>query len=49
MCVCTCLLQAMESKLLAGGKNIVDRSDQAKKELETKRQEVIEQQVSAEF
>ena len=33
----------MESKLLAG--NIVDRSDEAKRALELKRQEVIEQKV----
>ena len=33
----------MESKLLAGGKNIVDRTDQQKKILEKQRQEMIEQ------
>ena len=37
-------IKAMESKLLAG--NIVDRTDETKKALEKKRQEVIEQKVS---
>ena len=35
----------MESKLLAGGKNIVDRTDEQKKILEKQRQEMIEQKV----
>lgn len=37
----------MESKLLAGGKNIVDRTDDAKRALDKKRQEVIEQKVDS--
>ena len=36
-------IEAMESKLLGG--NIMDRSDEAKKALEMKHQEVIEQKV----
>ena len=36
-------ITAMESKLLGG--NVKDRSDEAKKALERKRQEVIEQKV----
>lgn len=37
-------IKAMESKLLAG--SIVDRTDETKKALEKKKQEVIEQRVS---
>lgn len=37
-------IKAMESKLLAGG-NIVHRTDETKKALDIKRQEVIEQKV----
>ena len=33
----------MENELLAGGKNIVDRTDEQKKILEKQRQEMIEQ------
>ncbi len=36
-------IKAMESKLLAG--NLIDRTDETKKALEMKRQEVIEQKV----
>ena len=36
-------IKAMESKLLAG--NLVDRTDETKRALELKRQEVIEQKV----
>lgn len=36
-------IKAMESKLLAG--NLLDRSDETKKALEAKKQEVIEQRV----
>ena len=36
-------IKAMESKLLAG--NVLDRSDETKKALEAKKQEVIEQRV----
>lgn len=36
-------IKAMESKLLAG--SVLDRSDETKKALEKKRQEVIEQKV----
>lgn len=39
-------IKAMESKLLAG--SILDRSDETKKALEAKRQEVIEQRVQFE-
>lgn len=35
----------MESKLLAGGKNIIDRTDEQKRVLEKRRQEMIEQKV----
>ncbi len=38
-------LQAMESKLLAGGKNIIDKTDEQQKALERQRQEMIEQKV----
>lgn len=36
-------LQAMESKLLVGGKNIVDHTNEQQKMLELKRQEIAEQ------
>ena len=35
--------QAMESKLLVGGKNIVDRTNEQQRMLEQKRQEIAEQ------
>lgn len=35
--------QAMESKLLVGGKNIVDHTNEQQKILEQKRQEIAEQ------
>lgn len=35
--------QAMESKLLVGGKNIIDHTNEQQKMLETKRQEIAEQ------
>lgn len=37
------LSQAMESKLLVGGKNIIDHTNEQQKMLETKRQEISEQ------
>lgn len=37
------LTQAMESKLLVGGKNIVDHTNEQQKILEQKRQEIAEQ------
>lgn len=37
------LMQAMESKLLVGGKNIVDHTNEQQKILEQKRQEIAEQ------
>ncbi|GAB5569298.1 kinesin-like protein KIF3B [Prionailurus iriomotensis] len=40
------LTQAMESKLLVGGKNIVDHTNEQQKILEQKRQEIAEQIVS---
>lgn len=33
----------MESKLLVGGKNIIDHTNEQQKMLETKRQEIAEQ------
>lgn len=36
-------LQAMESKILAGGKNIIDHTNEQQKMLELKRQEIAEQ------
>lgn len=36
-------LQAMESKLLVGGKNIIDHTNEQQKMLEMKRQEIAEQ------
>ena len=38
-----CLCQAMESKLLVGGKNITDHTNEQQKMLEMKRQEIAEQ------
>ena len=35
--------QAMESKLLVGGKNIVDHTNEQQRMLELKRQEIAEQ------
>lgn len=37
------LPQAMESKLLVGGKNIIDHTNEQQKMLESKRQEIAEQ------
>lgn len=37
------LLQAMESKLLVGGKNIVDHTNEQQRMLQQKRQEIAEQ------
>lgn len=39
----------MESKLLAGGKNIIDRTDEQQKALERQRQEMIEQKVQIQY
>lgn len=39
------VLQAMESKLLMGGKNIVDHTNEQQRALEQKRQELLEQAV----
>lgn len=39
------LLQAMESKLLCGGKNIVDHTNEQQRALEQRRLEIAEQQV----
>jgi kinesin-II 95 kDa subunit len=36
-------IRAMESKLLCGGKNIIDHTNEQQKELEIKRQEIMEQ------
>lgn len=36
-------IQAMESKLLVGGKNIVDHTNEQQRMLELKRQEIAEQ------
>lgn len=38
-----CFSQAMESKLLVGGKNIIDHTNEQQKMLEMKRQEIAEQ------
>lgn len=38
--------QAMESKLLVGGKNIIDHTNEQQKMLETRRQEIAEQVTS---
>lgn len=38
-----CFLQAMESKLLVGGKNIIDHTNEQQKMLEVKRHEIAEQ------
>lgn len=38
-----CVSQAMESKLLVGGKNIIDHTNEQQKMLEMKRQEIAEQ------
>lgn len=43
MAVCVCVLQAMESKLLVGGKTIMDHTNEQQKMLELKRQEIAEQ------
>ena len=39
------LVQAMESKLLRGGTNIVDHTNEQQRALERHRQEIAEQQV----
>lgn len=39
-CLCS---QAMESKLLVGGKTIIDHTNEQQKMLELKRQEIAEQ------
>lgn len=41
--------QAMESKLLVGGKNIVDHTNEQQKILEQKRQEIAEQVTLSSF
>ena len=38
-------VQAMESKLLCGGRNIVDHTNEQQRALEQRRQEIAEQQV----
>ena len=43
------LVQAMESKLLRGGTNIVDHTNEQQRALEQRRQEIAEQQVSQLF
>ena len=43
---CALSEQAMESKLLRGGKNIVDHTNEQQRALEQRRQEIAEQQVS---
>lgn len=43
MAVRVCVLQAMESKLLVGGKTIMDHTNEQQKMLELKRQEIAEQ------
>jgi hypothetical protein len=40
------VFQAMESKLLCGGKNIVDHTNEQQRALEQRRHEIAEQQVS---
>lgn len=40
------MFQAMESKLLVGGKNIVDHTNEQQRALEQRRQEILEQAVS---
>lgn len=40
---CVLLVQMMESKLLVGGKNIVDHTNEQQRMLEQKRQEIAEQ------
>jgi len=42
-------LQAMESKLLCGGKNIIDHTNEQQRALEQRRQEIAEQQVLQQF
>ena len=39
-------IQAMESKLLSGGKNIIDHTNEQQRALEQRRQEIAEQKVS---
>ena len=41
------MIKKMEGKLLAGGKNIADRADEAKRAHEKMRQETIEHKVSS--
>lgn len=40
---CSILFQSMESKLLVGGKNIVDHTNEQQKMLELRRQEITAQ------
>lgn len=40
------MIKKMEGKLLVGGKNIIDRVDEAKRQREKMRQEMIEHKVS---
>ena len=40
------LLQAMESKLLSGGENIVDHTQEQERILQSKAQQLAEQRVS---
>ena len=47
--MCAVLLQAMESKLLAGGKNIFDKTNEQERELEKQRQAMIDQKVRTSF
>ena len=39
-------VKAMESKLLMGGKNIIDHTNEQQRALEQRRQELLEQEVS---
>jgi len=47
--IVNCFLQAMESKLLRGGKNIVDHTNEQQRALEQRRHEIAEQQVSVQI
>lgn len=40
-----CSMQAMESKLLVGGKNIVDHTNEQQRALEQRRREISDQKV----
>lgn len=47
ICIIICLCsQAMESKLLVGGKTITDHTNEQQKMLELKRQEIAEQVIN---